>query len=177
MGKNYFITGIKHCGKSTIGKKISKPLNLDFLDLDNLIESNVKMGVREFYKNQGRENFMLQESNSLKSITQNHSQGFVCATGGGICDNPLAFNQLKKIGYVILLIEEFDLTYNRILAGGIPAFLTSENPKKEFYELYIKRLEIYRTNADIIIECKARDPEIIKNEIIQKLEELHNVRK
>ena len=176
MGKNYFITGIKHCGKSTIGEKISEPLSLEFIDLDNLIEQSVGMGVREFYKKAGRNSFLILERDKVLSITDSYPEGFVCATGGGICDNPDAFRQLNRIGIVILLIEEFETTYNRILAGGIPPFLTSSNPKEEFYKLYVTRLKKYIATADIIIECNSRNPESIKDEIIQKIKELDSVR-
>ena len=54
--KNLVFVGMMGCGKSTIGSMISKKLNLNFFDIDQLIENNQKMNVSKIFEIKG-ENF------------------------------------------------------------------------------------------------------------------------
>ena len=40
-------------GKSTIGRELSKKLNLKFIDIDKLIEKSEKMPIRKIFSTKG----------------------------------------------------------------------------------------------------------------------------
>ena len=50
MGKALIFCGIKHCGKSTLGKAVSELLALPFRDTDEMLEERFHLTVRELYK-------------------------------------------------------------------------------------------------------------------------------
>ena len=163
MSKNYYLVGIKHCGKSSVGKQLSQTLNLPFYDLDNIIEDIVNKGVREFYKEFGKDEFQRVETLAINKL-QHYTGGFVCATGGGICDNLEASKILKNLQNIIYINTDFETVYTRIISNGIPAFLQSSNPKEEFKDLYINRNKLYTQLAKIEVSGNNLTPnEIVKN--------------
>ena len=131
IARSIVLCGIKHCGKSTLGKMLAAALGLDFYDTDDLIFEQTGMDARAIYKSQGKDAFMAAElkaceflrdilqnapsGNGLQdqdagaaSCGQNSSQAKNCAaaviaTGGGICQNEPAIAILKKLGTIVYL--------------------------------------------------------------------------
>ena len=176
MNSRYYIIGIKHCGKSTVGLKLSKTMNIPFYDLDDLIEKSVNMSVREFYKTKGKVAFQKAETEAIKTL-QKFKGEFICATGGGICDNEECYNLLKKLGNSIYINTSFDTVYSRIIINGIPPFLKSDNPKDEFKELYINRNRLYKQMAYIEIDGNNITPDEITDKILSIIKEPQIARK
>lgn len=76
------LLGYMGSGKSTIGKLLSKKLNLPFYDLDSLIEEKIKLRISEIFKNKGEVYFRKIENEVLKDIL-NEKNDMVLALGGG----------------------------------------------------------------------------------------------
>jgi len=51
--KNLIFLGMMGSGKSSIGNLVSKKLNLQFVDIDNLIIETVGMTISEIFKKKG----------------------------------------------------------------------------------------------------------------------------
>ncbi len=170
MNKKLFITGVKHCGKSTIGRSLSEALNIPFYDLDDLIEESVEMSVRDFYIQEGRERFLAEEAKAITTLIESKNPSFICSTGGGICDNDSIFNKLNTMGQVVFINEEFEVIFNRVIKGGIPAFLKTDNPETEFRELFIRRSQKYRELATIEVNANRKTPKEITIELKKELQ-------
>lgn len=184
----FYLLGIKHSGKSSVGRELAGILQLPFYDLDHLIEDNIGCSVREFYRENGQEMFQQEEFKALKSL-KSSGKSFICATGGGICDNKSARSLLSSgvsellssIASVetsdlmssnsVYIDVEFDTVYERILRGGIPPFLKSDNPKEEFREMYKRRDGLYRTMASSIVSGNNKTPKEIAQDIIESNKE------
>ena len=67
----YFIIGYKNCGKTTIGKKLASRLNMEFIDLDELIEEKEGKTVPEIYLAIGDDGFRVKEWKALNEIIKN----------------------------------------------------------------------------------------------------------
>ena len=63
--------GIKHCGKSTIGKKLGLALGEVFIDVDSVIENIAGKSCRDLYRQDGKEAFMKAEAEACKEIAEN----------------------------------------------------------------------------------------------------------
>lgn len=72
MPVSYIFMGIKHCGKTTIGREFSKLTGLDFIDLDMEIENEYSeerpLNFREIYRLEGKEKFRELELSALERI-------------------------------------------------------------------------------------------------------------
>lgn len=66
--RSIILCGIKHCGKSTQGKRIAAALGLDFYDTDDLIFEQTGMDARTIYKSQGKEAFMQAELRACEHL-------------------------------------------------------------------------------------------------------------
>ncbi len=180
--RSIILCGIKHCGKSTQGKRIAAALGLDFYDTDDLIFEQRGMDARAIYKSQGKDAFMAAELKAcefLRDILQgNGSQSqdagaakrAVIATGGGICQNEPAIAILKKLGTIVYLeVQEITaadriIREARFLPDGrienLPAYIAAKNPRDEsqaraiFHDFYMERTKKYRSLADVAVQMQ-----------------------
>ncbi len=76
------LLGYMGVGKSTLGKLLSKTLNLKFIDLDVYIENQAKLEIPELFKQKGEIYFRKLESKALEDVIQNETN-FVLSLGGG----------------------------------------------------------------------------------------------
>ena len=188
--RSIILCGIKHCGKSTQGKRIASALGLDFYDTDDLIFEQTGMDARAIYKSQGKDAFMAAELKAceyLRDILQaKGSQGqnaaaaksAVIATGGGICQNEPAIAILKKLGTIVYLeVPEITAAGRivreaRFLPDGtiqnLPAYIANKNPadQKEvraiFHDFYMERTKKYRSLADASVQAQGSRSENTK---------------
>ena len=65
---NYYLTGMPGCGKSTLGKSLSKSMNMSFVDMDAEIERREKLSIPEIFENSGEDYFRSVENAVLKEI-------------------------------------------------------------------------------------------------------------
>ncbi len=70
-------------GKSSLGRQLSKKIDLPYYDLDDVIEEKEGMPINEIFEKQGEEYFREIEHAVLYEFCSiNHSR-FIMATGGG----------------------------------------------------------------------------------------------
>jgi shikimate kinase len=69
-------------GKSTIGREISKKLDMKFIDLDNYISEQEKSSISDIFKVKGEIYFRKIESTYLTEIL-NSKERFILSLGGG----------------------------------------------------------------------------------------------
>jgi shikimate kinase len=108
----YFIIGFKNSGKTTLGRKLARMMNLDFIDLDEYIEEKEGQSIPEIYSSIGDETFRTLEWKSLKELVK--KDNIVVSTGGGVpchCNN---MNLMEKYGEVIYLNVSDETLVNRL---------------------------------------------------------------
>ena len=75
------IIGMPGSGKSTIGSLLSEKLKYRFIDLDNEIEINTGLKIKEIFKDMGEDSFRKIETDTLNKLI--HKDRIVISTGGG----------------------------------------------------------------------------------------------
>ena len=79
--KNIVLIGMMGSGKSSIGKFLSKKLNLTFIDIDQKIEESEDSKISEIFTKYGEDYFRkIEEKISLKSLKSENS---IISLGGG----------------------------------------------------------------------------------------------
>ena len=114
MGKALIFCGIKHCGKSTLGKAVSEQLALPFRDTDEMLEERFHLTV-------GEEEFRRRESELLSSFEAETPQ--VISLGGGALLKAENVPILKKLGKIIWCDVDDRTAFARIIKKGLPPFL------------------------------------------------------
>lgn len=157
---SYALTGLKHSGKTTLGRRLARELALPFTDLDDeMVRRAVSEGIittpggdepaiRRVYRQIGASAFGLWEAECLRRV----SPPVVLATGGGVCDHPPTMEALKEHYRLLYLQDDPLVLYERIVRGGVPAFLDPNRPQDHFLEIAERRGEIYRQAADVIVD-------------------------
>ena len=59
--KNLVLLGMMGVGKTAIGKLLAKKLNLQFFDIDQIIENESKLKIKEIFEQKGEKYFREKE--------------------------------------------------------------------------------------------------------------------
>lgn len=150
-----YLVGMPGCGKTTLGKQLAEKLSLKFIDLDDAIEAELGMTIREYFARQGEGNFRIQEREVLHSISA-IDDGFVMATGGGAPCFHFNMDFMKDHGTTVFLdVTPGDLAL-RLMEEGLdkrPLFQSYDHQDliAELRAMKEKR-EPYYSEADIKIK-------------------------
>ena len=171
MKDSIVLMGCKHCGKTTQGRLLAQKFGVDFFDTDDEIAHLRGMSARVLYKTKGVAEFTLAEEEACHEIIKNNSgRKIVISTGGGICDNPPALQQLREAGTFVFLRLDINHSIDRIMAkieevapgvfSGVPAYVINENPatlediRAILLKKYIERFKQYESLADVVVDIK-----------------------
>ena len=87
------LIGYMGCGKTVVGKLLSKKLNLNWIDLDQVIELKENMKISKIFKTKGELGFRKIENKVLTEILRK-SNKHVISLGGG---TPCYYNNMNLI--------------------------------------------------------------------------------
>ena len=133
-------------GKSSIGKKLSKYLELNFIDSDQLIEANLNKSLQEVLVENGIQKFKKIEEAAILSVEFNQT---VLATGGSAIFSKKAMNHIKSNSSVIYLEVSFKDLMDRIPDFSNRGFIKEADQTMEY--AFNERESIYRDFADHIV--------------------------
>lgn len=155
------------CGKSTVGRHLSKICKTEFTDLDKFISQSAGMSIPEIFEKYGEAHFRRMETEAIRQICA--KDGFICATGGGALINPENAQTARANGTVVYIRPPFEVCYQRI-KGDKNRPLAVNSTKQQLKQLYIQRDEFYSKAADITVN-KKMPPSKFANYIKQRLEQ------
>ena len=159
--KNLVFLGMMGSGKSSIGSLIAKKLQLNFIDIDNVIENELGLSIKKIFETKGENYFRkFEEKTTLKKLKSNST---VISLGGGAFSNKEIRKEVIKNHISFWLNWSDDILLNRIKNSKKRplAFNSSEN---EIIDLIKKRSNIY-SKALYKIECD----NLTKNEIVKEI--------
>jgi shikimate kinase len=151
--KNIVLTGFMGAGKTSVGKRLAKELNLKFIDTDDLIEKEAGTSIKEIFAKFGEGYFRLLESKVINEVSSHTDM--VIATGGGAIVNLQNLEALKKNGTIISLTASIDAILLRI-GSRDERPLISEGDKKEVISNLLKVREPFYKKADFIIDTTTK---------------------
>jgi len=159
--KNIVLVGMMGSGKSSIGKLLSKKLNLDFIDIDNKIEQVENKRLIEIFNEKGEKYFRnIEEELSINYLKL---QNKIISLGGGGYINPKIRDECSNNSFSIWLNWKNETLINRIQnSKKRPLVLKLNN--SELKKLIIERSKIYNL-SDYKINCD----KLQKSQIIKKI--------
>jgi len=167
LNKNLVFLGMMGSGKSSIGKLVSKKLNLPFIDIDSLIIENTGMSISEIFEKKGEKYFRnLEEKITLKCLKK--IKNVISLGGGGFINTKIR----KEI-----LINHFSFFLNwddSILIGRIKDSkkrpLVFNSTDQEIREIIKDRSRVY-SKAQFKINCN----KLTKTEIVKKIIKIYEL--
>lgn len=169
---NIVLIGYRCTGKTAVGKGLAQRLNLDFIDVDEYIETESSSSINEIVSKYGWDEFRRLEKKAIKRLSSMNRK-VIAAGGGAVLDDENVRN-LKKNGVVILLEAKPEAILDRMQSDkkteGQRPGLTGKDPYSEIEEVLKDRQPFYKRAMDFSIDTTSKDVESIVTEIINKLE-------
>ena len=113
--KRFFLVGYMGVGKTTIGKLLSKELDVEFIDLDKYIENRYRKTIQEIFAEKGEDKFRIIEREMLLEVATFHN--VLISTGGG---TPCFFNNMDVMnihGVTLYIKASVDQLVSRLVAS------------------------------------------------------------
>lgn len=168
MANNIFLIGFSGSGKSSVGKKLAKHLNYNFLDTDRIIEKTTSLSIDETISTKGEKEFRSIETQVLSKI--DFSQNNVISTGGGLPTEKDNIRIMKNNGSIIWLKASIDSIYDRLKnSKEIRPLIGNHIEKENIESLYNSRQSVYNI-ADVSIDTDNKNLDEITKELINKNE-------
>jgi shikimate kinase len=155
-------------GKSTIGRRVARLLNLPFVDADAEIELAADLSVGEIFEKFGEPYFRTGERKVIERVLDQGQQ--LLATGGGAFMDPDTRDTIAKSAVSLWLDADIDLVMQRVSRRKTRPLLQNPNPRKIIEQLMETRNPIY-TKADCRFVSHDVSRDIIATEIIELLNE------
>ena len=165
LKKNLVLLGMMGSGKSTIGYLLSKNLNLEFYDIDSVIEKQDGRKIAEIFNTEGEDFFRkLEEKVSIKILKLKNK---VVSLGGGAFLNENIRKEVLSNNVSFWLNWKNNTLINRIKRNNKRPIINNYN-ENEIKKLISKRVKIY-SMADFKIDCE----KFPKNEITEKIADIY----
>lgn len=164
---NVVLVGFMGIGKTSVGKRLAVRLRMKFLDIDDLIEEEEGISIKEIFAQFGEPYFRKKEASICERISG--YDNYVIATGGGVVLNPANMENLKKNGLVICLTATPEIIYQRTSKMGTRPLL-QENPEQKIRELLEFRDPFYK-KADWMLDTSCSSIGEVVEKIIEYLKE------
>lgn len=167
MAPKAVLIGLPGSGKSTIGRRLAKALDLTMLDTDAAIEETTGRTIADIFANDGEREFRRIEEEVIRAALASHDG--VLSLGGGAVTTPGVREALAGHTVIYLEISAAEgvrrtggTTVRPLLAGGDRA--------EKFRALMAQRVPIYRRVATMRINTNRRNPGAVVRTIVARLE-------
>lgn len=163
--KNIILIGFMACGKSSVGKRLSQALGMDFLDTDELIIQKTGTSISDIFATQGEAAFRAMETDCLKELLVREGNPFVLSVGGGLPIREENRRLLSQIGTVVHLKVSAQTVFTRVRNDKTRPLLQTSNPRGRIMDLMSARKQYYEDAADVVLEADNKSFETIIEEI------------
>lgn len=153
--KRVFLIGYMGVGKTTIGKLLSKELDVQFFDLDVYIENRYRKTIQEIFAEKGETKFRCIEREMLREVAT--FQNVLISTGGGtpcFYDNMDLMNRQGVTVYIKASVQQL---VARLLASKNVRPIIQNKSAHELYSFVTTHLaerEEYYSKAQLTYETE-----------------------
>ena len=156
---NIILVGHIGSGKTSVGKKLAKIINSDFVDIDDLISNlhsklkKEKLSVQDIFKKYGEEYFRTLEKKAVKKVI--HMKNCIISTGGGTLEDKENAEILKKNGKIIFLEVDIDILAERARNQPSRPIFKGIEPITALKKMNEKRTPIFKQFSEVIIDASS----------------------
>ena len=164
---NIVLVGFMGTGKSTVGRLLASKLGYEYVDTDQLIESEQGISIAELFKLHGEPYFREVESSVLRKVVSRSGQ--VVATGGGAVLAEHNREAMLSGGYVVALSASKEAIIARVkgdrarpllqgdLEQRVEKLLTDRKNAYDFADFMMDTSELSADEAAELIVMKKKE--------------------
>ena len=162
--QNIILCGFMGCGKTTVGKILSRMLSWEYLDLDEMIEDEAGKPIPVIFSEDGEQAFRDLEHEVVSSLAKRIR--CVVSAGGGTMVYERNRKALSPLDTVVFLDADFESCYSRIKNSNRP--LVCKHTNEELETLFNQRYNSYLEAAQMTVDARFQ-PQTAAEEIAGRL--------
>jgi shikimate kinase len=167
MAPKAVLIGLPGSGKSTIGRRLAKALDVVLLDTDTAIEQTTSRTIAEIFASDGEQEFRRIEEEVVREALGSHDG--VLSLGGGAITSPGVREALS--GHTVIYLEISASEGVRRTGGNtVRPLLAGGDRAEKFRALMSERVPLYRRTATIRVNTNRRNPGAVVRHIVSRLE-------
>lgn len=168
-GRIIALLGVRGAGKSTVGARLARRLEVPFHELDQMIEEAAGLTLAEIFELHGEAYYRRLERETLAGLLSSPG-GAVIATGGSLVNDRETYRMLRRRCVTVWLRARPEDHWNRVIQQGDQRPM-AENPHamQELRALLTARERLY-AEADHTIDTSRVPVEEAVEEIVRRVE-------
>jgi shikimate kinase len=167
MAPKAVLIGLPGSGKSTIGRRLAKALDVSLLDTDAAIEETTGRTIADIFATDGEPEFRRIEEEVIRSALQSHDG--VLSLGGGAVTTQGVRDALS--GHMVIFLEISAAEGVRRTGGStVRPLLAGGDRGEKFRKLMAERVPLYRQVATMRINTNRRNPGAVVRHVVERLE-------
>jgi shikimate kinase len=135
-------------GKTSVGRELARLRNMEFADIDDLVEQKMSMSINEIFSSLGQEKFREIESETLHSFKDKKNTVLSC--GGGIVLGESNREFLRNETECLWLYCGMESMLKRVNDGKRPLINAMKSPD-EAVKLFNSRKVLYALSCESIV--------------------------
>lgn len=163
--RNIYLVGPMGSGKTTIGSRLARKLDLAFYDCDHEIEARCGASVNLIFEIEGETGFRARETRMLEELAAR--EGVLIATGGGAVLLETNRELLKQSGVVVYLRTSVRQQMERLRRDQSRPLLNDMNKEHALTAMADIRNPLYESVADLTFVVKNRNVDSTISHIYQ----------
>lgn len=158
--KNSFRTltlaGVKHSGKSTLGRSLAQRCGVKFYDADDVLAAEQSMSIRELFRAVGQEKFRELEAQTVGQLAELDEDKVISLGGGAVTNAFISEDTWRTLGVKIMIDISDETAQARVFANGVPAYLEKySDPAAALKEINAVRRQEMKKRCDVIYVADA----------------------
>ena len=150
---NIALIGFMGTGKTSVGRLVADQLHFDFLDTDDVIQTQQARTIADIFSADGEPAFRKLEQKLVGELAARTKT--VIATGGGLPAHPGNLASLKAHALVVCLWASPEKIWERVKNQTHRPLLHDPDPQKKIRDLLAGREPFYK-QADVLINTELR---------------------
>jgi shikimate kinase len=167
MAPKAVLMGMPGSGKSTIGRRLAKAMDLTLLDTDIKIVETTGRTIADIFTNDGETEFRRIEEEVVRAALAEHDG--IVSLGGGAITSPGVQEALAGHTVVFLEISAAE-GIRRTTGGTVRPLLAGPDPARKYRDLMSQRVPLYRRVATMRVNTNRRNPGAVVRHIVERLE-------
>jgi shikimate kinase len=167
MAPKAVLVGMPGSGKSTIGRRLAKAMDVPILDTDIAIIETTGRTIADIFTEDGEQEFRRIEEEVVRTALAEHDG--IVSLGGGAITSPGVREALAGHTVVYLEISAAE-GIRRTTSGNLRPLLAGPDPAEKYRELMSARVPLYRRAATLRVNTNRRNPGAVVRYLAARLE-------
>ena len=165
------LIGLRGAGKSTLGSRLARHLDVPFIELDAEIEKDFGLSLSEIFALSGQSAYRRSERRALDGVLERHPR-FVLAAGGSIVAEPETYEELLARCFTVWVKTSPEEHMGRVIAqGDFRPMADNKEAMADLNRFLAARMPLY-ARADAVVETAGRTLEASFEQLLAVLPQL-----